>query len=240
MEKNENTNPSDWVDERLTALRPEAEWRPNVVQGLARLRKELDGHRTRRRRLTWAAASIAAGIVLVLCLPPTRAVAERYASACARLWGHFVGSSGTLTFTERPDRKIAPDFMLTDSSGGQVRLSDFRGKVVLLSLWDTECITCNVEIPWFNEFQQRYEQRDLVVLSIALDSDGWSSIRPYIAGKKISHRVLAGTEDIANLYGGSIPTALIIDRSGRIAVTHVGLCTKREYETAIESTINER
>ena len=167
-------------------------------------------------------------------------MAKGYASACVRLWGHFVGSSGTLTFTERPDREIAPDFMLTDSSGGQVKLSDFRGKVVLLSLWDTKCVACNVEIPWFNEFQQRYEQRDLVVLSIALDNDGWRSIRPYIAEKKINHRVLAGTGDIVNLYGGSIPTALILDRTGRIAVTHVGLCTKREYETAIESTINER
>jgi cytochrome c biogenesis protein CcmG/thiol:disulfide interchange protein DsbE len=167
-------------------------------------------------------------------------MAERYASACARLWAGIVGSEGTLTFTERPDRKIAPDFALTDSFGAQVRLSDFRGKVVLLSLWDTACAACNVEIPWFNEFQQRYEHRDLVVLSIALDREGWSSIRPYIEEKRINHRVLAGTEDIGHLYGDSIPTALIIDRSGRVAVTHVGFCPKREYETAIENTINER
>jgi len=167
-------------------------------------------------------------------------MAERYVSACARLWAHIVGSGGTLTFTERRDRKTAPDFALTDSLGAQVKLSDFRGKVVLLSLWDTACAACNVEITWFEEFQQRYEHRDLVVLSIALDKDGWSSIRPYIAEKKINHRVLAGTEDIGRLYSYSIPTALIIDRTGRVAVTHVGLCPKLEYETAIENTINER
>jgi hypothetical protein len=131
MDKHENTNP--WVDECLSALRPEALWQPNAMKGFARLRQQLDGGRTGRRRSIWAAASIVAGIVLVLCLPPTRAVAERYASACVRLWGHFVGSSGTLTFTERPDRKIAPDFLLTDNSGAQIKL-DFRGKVVLLTL----------------------------------------------------------------------------------------------------------
>jgi cytochrome c biogenesis protein CcmG/thiol:disulfide interchange protein DsbE len=151
-----------------------------------------------------------------------------------------MASHGTLTFTERPDRKVAPDFELLDSSGAQVRLSDFRGRVVLLSFWDTECADCSVEIPWFNEFSQRYNQRDFVVLGIALDKDGWTSIRPYIAGKKINHQVLAGTEEVEHLYGGSIPLALIIDRSGRVAVTHVGLCTKHEYETAIESTIKEQ
>jgi cytochrome c biogenesis protein CcmG/thiol:disulfide interchange protein DsbE len=240
MEKNENSNLGAWIDDRLRVIRPEAEWRPNTAGGLSRLRAQLDVRSVRRRRLIWAVAGIAAGVVLILSLPPTRAAAERYASACARLWSQYTGSHGTLVFTERSDRTIAPNFVLTDSSGTQVRLSDFRGKVVLLSLWDTECAPCDIEIPWFIEFQQRYEKRDLVVLSIALDKDGWSSIRPYIAEKKINHHVLAGTEDVAHLYGDSIPTALIIDRNGRVAVTHVGLCAKQEYETAIESTLNER
>src|SRR5262249_50166353 len=194
----------------------------------------------RRLRLVWLAAGIAAAVVFCLAFPATRALAERYASACVTLWANFTGSHGKLAFMKQTDRKTAPDFALTDNAGAQVRLSDFQGKVVLLSLWDTQCAPCNVEIPWFIEFQQKYKDRDFVVLSIALDKDGWNTIRPYIEEKRFNHRVMAGNEDVAHLYGDSIPTALIIDRAGRIAVTHIGLCAKREYETAVESTINEQ
>lgn len=240
MEKNNDTNLNQWVNDRLGSLHPDEQWRPNAIRGFARLQVQRDGGRRRRRRFAWLAAGIAATVVFCLAFPATRTLAERYASACVNLWANYTGSHGKLEFMKQPDRKIAPDFTLTDSTGAQVRLSDFQGKVVLLSLWDTQCAPCNVEIPWFIEFQQRYKDRDFVVLSIALDKDGWGSIRPYIEQNRFNHRVMAGNENVAHLYGDSIPTALIIDRAGRIAATHIGLCMKREYETAIESTINER
>jgi peroxiredoxin len=124
--------------------------------------------------------------------------------------------------------------------GQSVTLSQFRGKVVLLNFWKTNCVACDVELAWFNEFQQTYSERDFVVLSVALDKDGWKSVRPYIERKKINHRVMVGNDDILQSYSPSIPTALIIDKSDRIAVTHIGLCTKREYEAAIESNLNEQ
>jgi peroxiredoxin len=239
MEKNNDTNLNQWVDDRLCSLSPDEQWQPNTSHGFARFREQFDGAHRQRRRLAWVAGGTAALIVTCLAFPATRTLAERYASACVSLWADFTASHGTLTFMKEQERKIAPDFALTDSTGAKVKLSDFRGKVVLLSLWDTECAACDVEIPWFIEFQQRYGARDFVVLSIVLDKDGWGSIRPYIQEKGFNHRVMAGNEDVAHLYGDSVPTALIIDRTGRIAATHVGLCTKHEFETAIESTINE-
>ena len=115
---------------------------------------------------------------------------------------------------------MAPDFTLTDTPGTPIKLSDFRGKVVLLTFWTTDCAACNVEMPWFREFQQTYRERDLVFLS---------------------HQVVPGADDIPRLFGGleAIPTTLLIDKLGRIAVTHVGLCSKGEYETAIKALLNE-
>jgi peroxiredoxin len=133
-----------------------------------------------------------------------------------------------------------PDFTLNDASGHPVRLSDFRGKVVLLNFWTTSCRQCDSEIPWFQEFQQTYRD-GLVVLGVSLDKDGWASARPYLEGRKINYRVMVGGDEVARLAGGarSIPTTLIIDKSGRIAVTHRGFCSKSEYEADTQALLAE-
>ena len=137
---------------------------------------------------------------------------------------------------------MAPDFTLEDASGKPVTLSEFRGKVVLLSFWATWCAPCRIEIPWFNELQKAYGDRDFVVLGVSLDEDGWKSVKPYLNQNRVSYPVMIGNNDIARLYGGlnALPTTLIIDKSGRIAVTHVGLCNRSEYEAAAKGLVAER
>ena len=104
--------------------------------------------------------------------------------------------------------------------------------MVLLNFWTTSCRQCDGEIPWFMEFQQTYRD-NLVVLGVSLDKDGWASARPYVEAQRINYRVMVGGDDVVRQYGRlrSIPTTLIIDKRGRIAVTHTGFCTKSEYET---------
>src|SRR6202171_3366485 len=74
------------------------------------------------------------------------------------------------------DRKAAPDFALEDASGRQVRLSGYKGKVVLLNFCATWCGPCKVEIPWFIEFNKTYKDRGFAVLGVSLDDDGWKSV----------------------------------------------------------------
>jgi thiol-disulfide isomerase/thioredoxin len=132
-------------------------------------------------------------------------------------------------------RKAAPDFALNDVNGRPVKLSDFRGKVVLLNFWATWCGPCKVEIPWFIEFEQKYKDRGLVVIGVSMDEEGWSVVKPYLAERRINYRVVIGTEKMGQSYGGvdSLPTTLLIDKDGQIVATHVGLVSKSEYENEI-------
>ena len=143
------------------------------------------------------------------------------------------------------DRKGAPDFKLKDASGADVKLSDYRGKVVLLNFWATWCGPCKVEIPWFIDFEKQYKDRDFAVLGVSMDDDGWKSVNPYVADRKINYRVVIGSDEVTTLYGGvdSLPTTFIIDRDGKVASVHIGLVSKLTYQDEItkllESPRNE-
>jgi thiol-disulfide isomerase/thioredoxin len=133
------------------------------------------------------------------------------------------------------DRKAAENFSLADPNGAPVKLSDYKGKVVLLNFWATWCGPCKVEIPWFIEFEKTYKDRGLVTLSVSMDDDGWKAVKPFMAQKAINYPVMVGNDRVAELYGGidSLPTTFLIDREGRIASRHLGPVSKRDYEAEI-------
>jgi peroxiredoxin len=139
------------------------------------------------------------------------------------------------------ERKVAPDFALKDVTGKIVKLSDYRGKVVLLNFWATWCEPCQIEIPWFIEFQQTYKDRDFVVLGASLDDDGWESVKPFLEKRKINYRVVIGTEELSAKYGGieSLPSTFVIDREGRIAAVHLELVSKSIYKNDILNLLDE-
>jgi len=128
------------------------------------------------------------------------------------------------------DRKAAPDFALKDANGATVKLSDYKGKVVLLDFWATWCGPCKIEIPWFIDFEQTYKDRGFAVIGVSMDDDGWEVVKPYIQQRKINYRILVGNEEVGARYGGvdSLPTTFLIDRTGRIATIHVGLETSKQ------------
>jgi len=242
-------NREQWVDERLSALRPDREWQPDESRGLARFRRLRDNTGRRRRYWGWMAAGAVTAALPLMAFPSTRAFAQRCVSACVGQsnWVHDVFvrnvsiSGPSSVFVKADDRRMAPDLVLDDASGHPVRLSEFRGKVVLLNFWATWCAPCRIEIPWFSEFQKSHQDTGFAALGVSLDEDGWDAVKPYIDEHQINYPVMVGNDDVAQVYGAtSLPTTFIIDRSGRIAATHVGLCSKGEYEADIRAVLDER
>ena len=137
------------------------------------------------------------------------------------------------------DRKPAPDFTLKDADGRTVRLSDYRGKVVLLNFWATWCGPCKFEIPWFIELEQQNKDRGFAVLGIAMDEEGWKVVKPFLSELKVNYRTLMGSDVVGQLYGGveALPTTFMIDRTGKIAAVHVGLAGKNVYESDIQTLL---
>jgi len=139
------------------------------------------------------------------------------------------------------DRHAAPDFALKDNTGRTLKLSDYRGKVVLLNFWATWCEPCQVEIPWFIDFQQKYKDRDFAVIGVSMDDDGWDAVKPFVDRQKINYRVVIATEEVSARYGSieSLPTTFMIDRAGRIAAMHIGLKSRTTYQNDIVHLIDK-
>jgi peroxiredoxin len=152
------------------------------------------------------------------------------------------GSSGVSKQIERQhDRKPAIDFTLNDAAGKPIRLSSFSGRVVLLNFWATWCGGCKTEMPWFVDLQTQFRDRGLSAIGVAMDDDGWKSVRPYLAEHGVNYAIVVGTEQLGRHYGvQAMPMTMLIDRKGNIAVTHVGLVTKSEYQSEIEQLLLER
>ena len=130
------------------------------------------------------------------------------------------------------------DFSLTDASGKRVRLSDFKGKVVVLDFWATWCHGCKEEIPWFVEFQGRYRKSGLAVIGVSFDEDGWKSVRPFLQKNALNYPVVIGTDAIAKAYGvESMPMTLLLDRSGKISSVHTGVVDKAAFEAKIQQLL---
>ncbi|MFO7695457.1 MAG: TlpA disulfide reductase family protein [Vicinamibacterales bacterium] len=128
------------------------------------------------------------------------------------------------------------NFTLKDLGGRDVKLSSYKGKVILVNFWATWCGPCKIEIPWFNEFHQKYKDRGLVVLGISAD-DTVEQLKPFVAEYKMSYPVLVGKgrDDVQEALGPvwGLPTTIIISRDGKACHNHVGLAKKADFEKGI-------
>ena len=132
------------------------------------------------------------------------------------------------------------DFTVKDMNGAEVRLTDFKGKVILLNYWATWCGPCKVEIPDLIALQEQYRDSGLVVLGVSQDDDP-ETLRTFAAAHKMNYPVLVGRDqqELLDAQGPlwGLPTSYVIGRDGAICTRHVGPATKDEFEREIKALL---
>ncbi len=116
--------------------------------------------------------------------------------------------------------QAAKEFRVATPENRQLKLSEFKGKVVLLNFWATWCKPCEEEMPSMERLHQRFKDKGLVVLAISEDADGAAVVSPYLKKRKLTFPVgLDPKMSVAGLYGvWAIPSTFIIDKRGNRAL----------------------
>jgi thiol-disulfide isomerase/thioredoxin len=150
-------------------------------------------------------------------------------------------SGGSLT-TRLKQSSPAPDFSLESLDGKTTRLSDFRGKAVLLNFWATWCGPCKIEMPWFVDFQKQYGTQGLQIVGVAMDDASKEDIGKFAKDMGVNYPILIGKEAVGDQYGGvpALPETFLIARDGKIVDKIIGLRGKSEIEDAIKEALNTR
>ena len=132
------------------------------------------------------------------------------------------------------------DFTVRDMHGAEVRLADYKGKVILLNYWATWCGPCKVEIPDLITLQDQYRDKGLVVLGVSQDDDP-PTLRGFADKWKMNYPVLVGRDqpDLLDAQGAlwGLPTSYLIGRDGSICTRHLGPATKADFEREIKALL---
>jgi peroxiredoxin len=138
--------------------------------------------------------------------------------------------------------KIAPDFSLTTLDGRSKKLSDYRGKVVLLNFWATWCAPCRVEMPTLVDLYNKYHAQGLEIIGVSLDDGRQERVARFVSEMKINYPILLGNQSVADLYGGGrlLPQSVFITRDGEILQTMIGMRDRKEFEAAIEELLSTK
>jgi thiol-disulfide isomerase/thioredoxin len=136
--------------------------------------------------------------------------------------------------------KAAPPFTLVDLNGKKVSLADYKGHPVVLNFWATYCGPCKLEMPWFQDLQNKYKDKGLVVLG--LDQDFGMEVKEVAAASKrvgVTYPILMPNDAVSKNYQLSdyIPETFYVDKSGKIVDETIGAHSKDELEADIQKAI---
>ena len=137
---------------------------------------------------------------------------------------------------------MAENFTLKSAAGKNIRLSEYRGQVVLINFWASWCGPCRQEMPHLDALQKKYEALGFAVFGINVEQDR-AMAEKVLKDIPVSFLILFDeTNSVSELYDvDAMPTTVLVDRNGEIRFVHRGYKSgyENEYDRQIRSLIKE-
>ncbi len=130
----------------------------------------------------------------------------------------------------------ANEFVFNDMQGKVQRLSDYKGKWVLVNFWATWCPPCLEEIPELVDMHNERAAKDFVVIGVAMSSSK-DSVNAFAKQLEISYPIVMGSDKLAAQIGKveALPTTYLYDPSGKLVSYQAGMVTRKDIENFIRS-----
>ncbi len=137
--------------------------------------------------------------------------------------------------------QVAPDFDLPALDGKNLKLSDLRGKAVLLNFWATYCGPCKIEMPWFVELQKQYGPQGFQIVGVTMDDASTAEIAKFVKEMGVNYPILLGKESVGESYGGVgvLPTTFFLDRDGKVMAREFGLQSRSVFVDHIKKAMSQ-
>ena len=132
----------------------------------------------------------------------------------------------------------APEFTLTTLAKRKVRLSELRGKVVIVNYWATWCAPCKAEMPMMHNYFRANQTRGLEMFGVTTQD----SVQPYQLQKlaaALSYPLAAKINGGYGAIGNAVPSTYIIDRKGVVRVARAGVFTAAEFKATVDPLLAE-
>jgi len=141
----------------------------------------------------------------------------------------------------QPTTHNAPDFTRPTLDGKSIRLSDHRGKLVLLNFWATWCGPCIAEIPRFSAWQTKFGPQGFQVIGVSMDDDQ-APVQKFNRKYQPTYPIVMGDEHLGELYGGvlGLPISYLISPEGKIIARYQGETDLNQMEARIRDLLTSR
>ena len=127
-------------------------------------------------------------------------------------------------------------FKLSDVNGRTVRLSDYRGKVVLINFWATWCPPCRAEMPDLIKLQREYAKQGLQIIGITYPPERKARVRKFANALKVNYPIILGTRQIKARFSSeeTLPLTVVINRDGTVSHIISGILLREEFDEKIK------